>query len=108
MNRPQLGILLLLVVGLAAMVAFPPYFGMDVTSDGRIHGFLGYHPAWDPPSQEGAYAILLDDGLVPASGVQASNLAVRTNVIRMALNALAFVILCLVGVRLLRRPGGVG
>ena len=72
MNRPRLGVLSLLVIGLVAMLIFPPYFAVDMTSNGRIHGSLGYHPAWDPPSQERALAILSDGGILPDSGVQAA------------------------------------
>ena len=108
MNRAQLGILVLFIAGLVVIFLFPPYFGMDTTTDGRIHGFLGYHPAWNAPSQERAYAILLEGGVLPDSGVQVSDLAVRRNTIRLTLNALSLFVLCLISFLLLRSRSGSG
>jgi len=90
------------------MFLFPPFFAMDQASDGRIHGFLGYHPAWNAPSQERAYAILVEGGVLPGSGVQASDLVVRRNTIRLTLNAFVLFVFLLVGFLTLRSRRSAG
>jgi hypothetical protein len=108
MNRSQWGVLVLFLTGVATMFLFPPFFGMDTTSDGQIHGSLGHHPAWNPPSQERAYSILLERGVLPESGVHVSDLAVRRNVVGLSVTALSLSVLCLICFLLLRsrREGG--
>lgn len=108
MKRPRLGIFTLVLAGLAVLFLFPPFFAVDPTSDGRIHGSLGYHPAWSAPSQERAYAILAEGGVLPDSGVQVSDLAVRRNTVRLTLNALALLVFVMVGFLVLRGRSSAG
>ena len=105
-NRRQLVLMGLFLGGLIVMVLFPPFFAMDITSNGQIHGVLGYFPVWEPPTQQHALAIFTESGVVPDGGVRASDLAIRRNVFRLSLSAITLFLLCLVGFALLRTGGG--
>ena len=106
MNRRQISFPVLFLGGLIAMVLFPPYFGMDTTSNGQIHGGLGYFPVWEPPTQQHALALLTESGVVPEGGVRASDLAIRRNVVGLTVNAIVLFLLCLLGFALLGTRGG--
>ena len=106
MNRRQFVLMGLFLGGLIAMALFPPFFGMDITSNGQIHGALGYFPVWEPPTQQHALAILTESGVAQEGGVRASDLAVRRNVVGLTINAIVLLLLCLIGFALLRTRGG--
>ena len=108
MNRRQLVLVVLFLSGLIAMFLFPPYFGIDITSNGQIHGPVGYFPVWEPPSQQQALAVLSESGVIPEGGVLAADLAVRRNVVGLVVNAIGLFLLCLIGFGLLRTRGGQG
>lgn len=40
---------------IAIMILVPPYFVIDSQSNGRVHGPIGYHPIWKPPTSEYGY-----------------------------------------------------
>jgi len=52
MSRTQIAVAGVAVVLILLMLAFPPYFGIDVESGGTLHGSIGRHPIWNPPSSE--------------------------------------------------------
>ena len=60
-------------------VLFPPYFGMDSTSQGQVHGPVGFHPVWAPPGPEHVLDVFAEGGLIPEGGVEASALDIRVN-----------------------------
>ncbi len=49
-SRRQRTVLWLEAAVLLAMLAAPPYFGIDRASEGRVHAHLGYFALWSPPS----------------------------------------------------------
>ena len=106
MNRQQFVLMVLFLGGLTALVLFPPYMTMDITSNGQIHGGLGHFPVWEPPTQQHALAILSDSGVVPEGGVRASDLAIRRNVVGLTIYAIGLFLLCLIGFGLLRTRSG--
>jgi len=52
MSRLQIAVTSVAVVLILVVLAFPPYFGIDVESGGTLHASIGHHPIWDPPSSE--------------------------------------------------------
>lgn len=76
----------MLALGTVAIIAlslFPPYFGIDRTSPGSIHGPVGFHPVWAPPGPEHVLGVFAEDGLIPEGGVQTSALDIRVNKVGM-------------------------
>ena len=60
MNRRQKVVLGIEVIVVLALFAFPPYFGIDRESEGRIHGPVGHFPVWDPPSTSDVFEALVE------------------------------------------------
>ena len=58
MNRRQGTVLCIELILLLVLCAFPPYFGIDRNSEGRIHGPVGHFPIWDPPSTSDVFEAL--------------------------------------------------
>jgi hypothetical protein len=102
MNRYQKGMLALFTCGLVLMLSFPPYFGIDGASQGRIHAFLGYHPFWDPPTREEALAVLSEAGAEPGRSLQLTDLRVDRNNVRLTLNVLGLVLASSIAILALR------
>ena len=59
MNRRQGVVLCVEVMLLLILCAFPPYFGIDRESEGRVHGPVGHFPVWDPPSTADVFEALV-------------------------------------------------
>jgi hypothetical protein len=102
MNRYQRGILALFACGLVLMLSFPPYFGIDEGSQGRVHAFLGFHPFWDPPTREDALAVLSEAGAEPGRSLQLTDLRVGRNNVRLTLNVLGLVLASSIAILALR------
>jgi hypothetical protein len=88
-NRRQKLVLALGIVGAAALIARPPYFGIDRESAGKLHSVMGYRWIWDPPSPAEVYARLTGD---EAGGVDRARLAAfeaEINVVRWIRDAVA-------------------
>lgn len=79
MNKRQRGVLALSIIVLITLLLFPPYFGIDRTSQGRVHGPVGWHPAWAPPDPEHVLSAFAEDDLIPEGGIEASALDIRVN-----------------------------
>ncbi|MCK5652075.1 MAG: hypothetical protein KAJ42_11885 [Gemmatimonadetes bacterium] len=79
MNKKQRGVLALSAIAIITFFLFPPYFGIDRNSQGRVHGPVGFHPAWAPPGPEHVLGVFEEDGLVPEEGIEASALDIRVN-----------------------------
>jgi hypothetical protein len=86
MNGRQKTVLALSCAAFVTVLLFPPYFGMDSSSQVRVHAPVGYHPVWAPPAQEYVHRIFVDRGLIPENGPAPSALDVRRNDIRLAFN----------------------
>jgi hypothetical protein len=52
MNRAQTVVTGAATLLILVMLAFPPYFGMNVESGGALHASIGHHPIWNPPESE--------------------------------------------------------
>lgn len=48
---------------LMGQVLFPPLYGMDSLSEGKIHTFLGYHPVWKEIPSEKVYELMSAKGI---------------------------------------------
>lgn len=110
MNRWQKGLTTLALALVALFFLFPPYYGIDTASDGRLHAFAGYHPVWDPPSQEDLLAVFEQAGLVEEGRLLPASLEGGLNTVRLGFNILILGIATLIGLAILRtrRRGGGG
>jgi hypothetical protein len=93
MNERQKGVLVLFIIAIITMFLFPPYFGIDRDSQGRVHGPVGFHPAWAPPGPEHVLGVFEEDGLVPEEGIEASALDIRVNKVGMVFEFIILVLL---------------
>jgi len=57
-------LLFLFLLILLVQFLFPPYFGMDSLSNGKVHTFLGYHPVWKDIPPEKVYKFMLEKGTI--------------------------------------------
>jgi len=82
---------------LAVLLSFPPFFGIDTTSNGRVHADIGHHPRWRPPSPEQVLrAVSARRGAAargaavpgPAGSPDPAAYQARLNVVRLASEAL--------------------
>lgn len=85
------------------LILFPPYFGIDVESEGRVHAFIGYHPIWSPPSSEQVYEILTSESASAVDAVRLSSFEARLNVVRLAFNIFVLVIVAVVALIVFRQ-----
>ena len=86
MNRKQKGILLVAALVLILMILFPPYYGIDRESGGRVHAFVGYHAIWNPPSASYVYERLAFLDPESADPGRLSSFEARLNAVRMIFN----------------------
>jgi hypothetical protein len=84
-NR-QKWILVAAALILLAMILFPPYFGVDRESGGRLHAFIGHHPIWDPPPASYVYQRLSSGDPGSSAPADLSSFEARVNVVRLARN----------------------
>ena len=89
--------LALFTCGLILMFLFPPYFGIDRSSNGQVHASVGYHPVWDPPDREHVLSVLSETGLASEADLQLSNLEVGRNNVLLGIQTLGLYLLSLVG-----------
>ena len=88
--------------GSILMLIFPPFYGIDTTSDGQIHAFIGHHALWSPPTPEHVFAILSEAEVGPEGGLENSNLEVRRNNVRLGSNIFVLILLSLLGLLMLK------
>ena len=86
MNGNRQSVLSVGALMLVALIARPPFFGMDRTSGGTLHANLGSSWAWDPPSSADAYARLTGNDPAAAEPQRLASFDVRLNVVRLVLN----------------------
>jgi hypothetical protein len=93
------------VTGLIALVLvlFPPFFGVDIESEGRVHASLGYHPVWSPPTSEHVYEVLTSRGAAGVDEQRISSFQARLNVVHLVFNIFVLVIITLAAVFVFRR-----
>lgn len=87
---------------IALMILFPPYFVIDSQSDGRVHGPIGYHPIWKPPTSEYGYNRLhsKDPGPEPVSKISKERLnsyEIRVNKVGLTMQSILVVVLVSAG-----------
>jgi amino acid transporter len=92
-NKRQRGTLVLGTIVLITIFLFPPYFGIDPASQGRIHGPVGFHPAWAPPDQEYVSGVFVADGLIPEGAPEAPAMDIRVNKVLMVFEIIGLVLL---------------
>ncbi len=91
MNPRQKYTLILAVFFIIIMILFPPYFGIDTESEGRVHAFIGYHPIWSPPSSEYVYEALTSESAANADAARVSSFQARLNKVQLIINFLILV-----------------
>lgn len=64
MNKLKFFVHLVYAISLITLSVFPPYYGKDIASNGKIHCFLGYYAIWDKPTSNIVYNKLVDEGKV--------------------------------------------
>jgi len=74
---------------LLLMVLFPPYFGIDVESDGQLHSALGYYSIWSPPSAEYVYETLTSESSSDLEDARLASFRARLNLVRLSFNIVA-------------------
>ena len=89
-------------MALLLMLLFPPYFGIDTTSQGRVHASLGYYPVWAPPTGADALPVLAGEAVAPHVAIEPQNIDVRMNGVRLVINLIAMVIVVGTGLVVLR------
>jgi len=65
-------LLFLFLLILLVQFLFPPYFGMDSLSNGKVHTFLGYHPVWKDIPPEKVYKFMLEKGKIVSDSIPTS------------------------------------
>lgn len=93
---------------IALMILFPPYFVMDMQSNGRVHGSIGYHPIWKAPTSEYGYVRLhsKDPAAEPVSRVSKDRLdayKVGLNKVGLTMQSILVVVLVSVGMVIIRK-----
>lgn len=102
MNRHQKLILAMGLVMAAALVARPPYFGMDRTSGGRTHAAIGVHWLWAPPTPAEVYARLTLRDPAAVDPARLADFMARVNVVRLATKLAAVAAVVAMGLALTR------
>ncbi len=103
MNSRQKYTISLAGLFIVALILFPPYFGIDVESEGRVHAFIGYRPVWSPPSAEQVYEILTSESASDVDVARLSSFEARLNVVRLAFNVFVLVIVAVVALIVFRQ-----
>ncbi len=88
---------------IVVMMIFPPYFGIDVESEGRVHAFIGYRPIWSPPTAAQVYEILTSESAADVDVVRLSSFEARLNIVRLTFNVIVLVIAAVVALILFRQ-----
>ena len=84
--------ILLGVIALVILVVFPPYAAIRLPREDNVHGFIGYHPIWSPPTAEQAHAVLAGEKYDPSSDIDLSRYVVMFNKVRFIFNLLVLFI----------------
>lgn len=99
-------------VAIALLWTFPPYAVIDDASGGARHAAIGHHPAWRPPTEREAEALLTWRAGPPGPGTPSRSRVMRNDV-RLGLETVALALsLAVVGpaltARRRRRAGEAG
>ena len=93
MSQPRRCAAFAAALAVVVLLAFPPYFGIDTASRGRLHAAMGHHPRWAPPSAAEVCAVLANRQRGPGPGAtvecppsaeRARQLDARINTVRLA------------------------
>lgn len=60
-KRTSISVSMVLVL---VLIIFPPFFGIDNESAGKVHTNLGYFPIWAKPGESDAFDGLVERGLL--------------------------------------------
>jgi hypothetical protein len=87
---------------IALMILFPPYFVIDLQSNGRVHGPIGYHPIWKAPTSEYGYVRLhsKDPRAEPVSNISKERLdsyKIGVNKVGLTMQSILVVVLVSIG-----------
>jgi hypothetical protein len=72
------------IVGVAAVLAFPPYMVIDRAAPATRHSGLAHHPAWSPPTPAAAEEVL-SQRFGPPPSEATSSLDIRRNSVLLTL-----------------------
>jgi hypothetical protein len=87
---------------IAVMLLFPPYAGIDRESGGELHGSIGYHPVWNPPTSLDVYRAL--EGIsTPPSDVSVASYEVILNKVQLTFNIVVVLVVTAVVILVMRR-----
>jgi len=103
MNKIQKAIVIAGGVVVLGSILFPPYAAMKLHIEENVHGFIGYHPIWDPPTREYAYQVLHGERFDPTSGVDLSSYTVIFNKVRFVFNLVIVLLISSVLLALFRK-----
>ena len=92
-------------VVLVVMLLFPPYFGIDVESDGQVHSSIGHHPIWSPPTSEEVYSALVpvEKRSDPVTTGELVSFEARINMVKLVMQFILLGVLMLVAPLIVRR-----
>jgi hypothetical protein len=85
-------ILTLGIVVLLLMYLFPPYFGIDVESEGAVHGSVGFHPLWRAPNPEYVYEALTSHSPQNVDPARLSSFQSRVNKVMLGFHTIIVVV----------------
>jgi hypothetical protein len=75
------------------LIIFPPYYAVDLESNGKTHTAMGYYPIWSTPTSKDAYYCLVNSGKIDAvvfenviTGKAITQYAAKFNTVRFILN----------------------
>jgi hypothetical protein len=102
MTRPRRAVLWCAAGAIGLLLLFPPYFGIDRGSEGRVHAYLGHHPVWKPPSSEHVFRALSPRGSSVPGPERLGAYQARLNVVNLSMKLLG-VVVCAAGLQLIGR-----
>jgi len=105
MNKIQKVIILLGVIAFLALVLFPPYAAMKLPREENVHGFIGYHPIWKPPTAEYAYEVLIGEEYDSVDGMDLSSFLVIFNKVLFIFNFIVLFLISFVLLIVFRKRG---
>lgn len=77
---------------LIVMFLHPPFMAIDPASNGRVHGSLGWHAVWNPPSPEFVFRTLYPDAATLPDAIRLADFVPRVNMVLLTLCSLAVVL----------------
>ena len=93
-------------LALILIFLFPPFMCIDPESNGRVHGSLGHHSIWAPPSPEFAFRALYPDARELPDPERLTDFKPKVNVVRLTLDVLTITLAQVLVISILRALRG--